>query len=174
MVTQAYKGKSSMILTSYCPLSTFRCGSCTCTYSVSPCSWLLRTSGSLALGKFLKRTSHLFCTLCTSSGSCLSLTLPRESLKPGPYQHESTRLCLKAVAPSNTDEQWPSVTSAVTNACCQEGILPSTNKQVTIQTYNNATMITEFLRQKAKNNSHPPMPTRVPSLSLPFPLWLAS
>ena len=32
---------------------------------VSPCSWLLRTSGSLALGKFLKRTSHLFCTLCT-------------------------------------------------------------------------------------------------------------
>ena len=29
-VTQAYEGKSSMILTSYCPLSTFRCGSCTC------------------------------------------------------------------------------------------------------------------------------------------------
>ena len=116
-VTQAYEGKSSMILTSYCPLSTFRCGSCTC-FSLLLAAAHLWSSGSLALGKFLKRTSHLFCTLCTSSGSCLSLTLPRESLKPGPYQYESTRLCLKAVAPSNTDEQWPSVTSAVTNACC--------------------------------------------------------
>ena len=34
-------------------------------HAVSPRYWMLRTSGSLALGKFLKRTSHLFCTLCT-------------------------------------------------------------------------------------------------------------
>ena len=41
---------------------------------------LLRTSGSLALGRYFKRTSHLFCERCTPQ----ALTFPRESLKPAP------------------------------------------------------------------------------------------
>ena len=72
-------------------------------HAVSPRYWMLRTSGSLALGKFLKRTSHLFCTLCTPPRLLLVIDHPTGISETCPKQYESTRLCLKTVAPSNTD-----------------------------------------------------------------------
>ena len=85
-----------MILTSQCRLSGV---GVVRVHAVSPCYWLLRTSGSIALGRYFKRTSHLFSEWCTPQ----TLTLPRESLKPAPSK--STRLCLKTVAPSKNGQK---------------------------------------------------------------------
>ena len=85
-----------MILTSQCRLSGV---GVVRVHAVSPCYWLLRTSGSLPLGRYFKRTSHLFCEW----GTPQALTFPRESLKPAPSK--STRLCLKTVVPSKNGQK---------------------------------------------------------------------
>ena len=89
---------------------------CTCSFS------LLLAAAHLwftCIRGVFKRTSHLFSEWCTPQ----ALNLPRESLKPAPSntnQHVfvwkqwllQTRTEMKV-----TDEQWPSVTPVVINAC---------------------------------------------------------
>ena len=55
-------------------------------------TWLLRTSGSLVLGKYFKRTSLLFSDLCTPQATALR-RLSHGNLWNLPYAQESTRLC---------------------------------------------------------------------------------
>ena len=60
---------------------------------------LLRTSGSLALGRYFKRT---VLWIVHPSG----VDFPAGVFETCPKQYESTRLCLKTVAPSNTGQKW--------------------------------------------------------------------
>ena len=89
---------------------------CTCSFS------LLLAAAHLwftCIRGVFKRTSHLFSEWCTPQ----ALNLPRESLKPAPSntsQHVffwKRWLLLTRTEMKVTDEQWPSVTPVMINAC---------------------------------------------------------